>query len=406
MTRSNDAYAWQDHYNVDRAYIADGLNRIMSAGGVGFTYDARGNLTSDGTNSFTYTAENLLKTGPGSATLAYDPLGRLYQTVGGGTTTRFQYDGVDLIAEYNVSNAVQRRYVHGPGIDNPIVWYEGSAINSTTRRFLMADERGSVVSVTDSAGAVLHINAYDEYGIPAPGNLGRFGYTGQAWLPEVGMWYYKARMYSPTLGRFMQTDPIGYSDGMNWYNYVGSDPVNMVDPSGTMHQQCRTYNWTYTNIFYDIQQVYSYTECQTVYDWYDFMPSPSRSDRDILPPIGGGFPAPKAKAKSEAKQEKESLLNRATETLCGIGNIGGGVGGDAYPSGGGGSLSGRVTVDIARGRIAIGGTGGVGPGLGRVDKRDSQARLLLIQDCFLRSSHGSRGFVGCGVGTDRATAAA
>lgn len=46
------------------------------------------------------------------------------------------------------------------------------------------------------------------------------------------------------------------------------------------------------------------------------------------------------------------------------------------------------------------------PPLGRVDKRDSQARLLLIQDCFLRSSHGSRGFVGCGVGTDRATAAA
>lgn len=245
VARSNDAYAWQAHYNVDRSYTINGLNRIMNAGGVGFSYDARGNLTSDGTNAFTYTSENLLKTGPASATLGYDPLGRLYQTVGGGVTTRFQYDGVDLIAEYNGSNAIQRRYVHGPGIDNPIAWYEGSAIGITTRRFLMADERGSVVSITDSAGATININAYDEYGIPAPGNAGRFGYTGQTWLPELGMWHYKARIYSPTLGRFMQTDPIGYQDGMNWYNYVGSDPVNFNDPTGLMCTQYYNYSVAY-----------------------------------------------------------------------------------------------------------------------------------------------------------------
>jgi len=90
------------------------------------------------------------------------------------------------------------------------------------------------------AGATLGINAYGEYGIPNPGsdaltgtgNVGRFQYTGQAWLAELGMYYYKARIYSPTLGRFLQTDPIGYADGLNWYNYVGGDPVNATDPSG------------------------------------------------------------------------------------------------------------------------------------------------------------------------------
>lgn len=53
------------------------------------------------------------------------------------------------------------------------------------------------------------------------------------YFPEYGLYDYKARAYSPTLGRFLQTDPIGYGDGLNWYNYVGSDPVNGTDPSGS-----------------------------------------------------------------------------------------------------------------------------------------------------------------------------
>jgi RHS repeat-associated protein len=95
-----------------------------------------------------------------------------------------------------------------------------------------ADERGSIIAVSNSTGTSIATNKYDEYGIPASTNLGRFGYTGQTWIAELGMNYYKARMYSPTLGRFLQTDLLGYAYGMNWYDYVGGDPVNFVDPSG------------------------------------------------------------------------------------------------------------------------------------------------------------------------------
>jgi len=249
-SQSNPELVWAGHPATDTSITANRLNQDGRIAALSGGYDLNGNQRRDareggGQRLFTYDAENRLvrvapAASPNAPTLdiVYDPLGRILKTTaqpGGAdaTVTQFLYDGDRLMGEYDAGGAELRSFVHGAGVDEPLVQLDGSGAG-TTKLWLHTDRQGSVTAVSnDSQTRIGPAYTYGPFGEQPVWTGPRFRYTGQIVLADAQLYHYKARVYDPEGGRFLQTDPIGFDSGeLNWYAYAGSDPVNKADPTG------------------------------------------------------------------------------------------------------------------------------------------------------------------------------
>jgi RHS repeat-associated protein len=224
-----------------REYKHNAADQLIQAGNELLSYDANGNLigkkSAAGATVYEYDSENRLVktvTPDGAATTyGYAPTGERVWRRDKSGTTYFLYDGLDLIAELDNELRTNKMFVHGLGIDRPVVMLQGKETY-----YYLADRYGSVTHLVNGKGEVAASYAYDAFGKVKTrqrpiGNP--FAYTGRE-LDPSGLYYYRARYYDPTLGRFLSNDLISarLDEPLqhNPYLYVRNNPLRFIDPFG------------------------------------------------------------------------------------------------------------------------------------------------------------------------------
>jgi len=219
--------------NLPQALISasyDDANQLTQRGATAVTYDSNGNLTSDGMNTYTWDARNQLTSINGglTASFQYDAFGRRIGKTVNGQTTSYLYDGANVVRE--LQGTIPLADLLSGGVDEVFSRADGAGARS-----FLTDGLGSTVALLDGAGATQASYTYEPFGATtingvAGGNS--TAYTGRE-DDGTGLYYYRARYYSPTLQRFVSEDPTGFTGGdVNFYAYVFNSPANYTDPSG------------------------------------------------------------------------------------------------------------------------------------------------------------------------------
>ena len=188
--------------------------------------------------------------GTADVNFQYDALGRRVARSGtGGSEVYVQMDQ-QTIADYPVGGAATTptfRYVYASYIDEPVV--RKTAGTGGTLVYFHRNHQYSVTAVTTSTGAIAERYAYTAYGQPtildASASVlsssainNRYTYTGREWDATLGLHHFRARWMSPSAGRFLTRDPIGYSAGANQYRFIRNRALRYVDPRGWFDIEC------------------------------------------------------------------------------------------------------------------------------------------------------------------------
>ncbi|UYL08572.1 RHS repeat-associated core domain-containing protein [Bdellovibrio sp. SKB1291214] len=221
----------------------DNQDRLTSWNGVAYGYNANGDNTNIGTNTFTYDAYSRLLasvTGTSNYKYQYDGKGRqvrMYSGTTGATTMRRIYENdLRIAAEYNDAGVVAKEYVYGTSVNSP-----DYVIISGVRYRYIKDHLGSprlIVKSTD--GTIAQRMDYDVLGKVINNTKAGFqayGFAGGMFISSVGLVKFGARWYDPNTGRWTSKDPIRF-DGkdLNLFGYALNDPVNKTDSKGLRNE--------------------------------------------------------------------------------------------------------------------------------------------------------------------------